>query len=436
MMNIETKVGLFTFLSLALLGLSVFLLGDVSFYKKYPVHVEFKDVAGLPDKALVKLSGVEVGKVKKISIRGSKVIAELAIYDEVEIYSDSVFEVGSTSIIGSKFLQITQGDKASGILKAGDYVIGVDSLALDKMVTQTMGSLKILIEDLNQQGTFAKQVNATMSNLRELTARLNDLVSSLHQPMESSMHNVDVTTERLATLISKLDQIMDKINSGEGTVGTLLTDTQVKDEVRETITNIKEVTVEARKILTRVGGFKTYWIYENFYEPSVPISRSNFGLKISPRDGRYYYLGASNIGDKEDIRDSDDFVEKNQFDVMLGWEGDFYDIYTGLLHGAGGIGAKVMPFYKLGPLKNIALVGEASDFQRNRYLYGRKFDRPKYTAGAEYKINRFITVGARVDDMAETAHTQYEAKITLEDKDIAYLLGLITLGTMKSTGEK
>jgi hypothetical protein len=185
-----------------------------------------------------------------------------------------------------------------------------------------------------------------------------------------------------------------------------------------------------------VGGFKTYWVYEGYHEPSVPATRSSFGLKISPRDGRYYYLGASNIGDKKDIRDADDYVEKNKFDARLGWEGDFYDIYFGLLHGAGGIGLKLKPLYKMGPLKNLAFVGEASDFQRNRFLFGRKFDKPNYRAGAEFKINKFLTVGARVDDIAETAHTQYGAKITLEDKDIAYFLGLISLGTMKSTGEK
>lgn len=436
MMTTETRVGLFTFLTLALLALSIFLLGDVSLYKKYPLYVEFSDVAGLPDKSMVKLSGVEVGKVKKIKIKGSKVVVEIAIKDEVEIYRDSAFEIGATSIIGSKYMQITQGNKTSGVLAPSEHIYGKDSPPLDKMVTETMGSLKILIEDLNQKGDFARELNATMVNLRELTAKLNDLISAMHQPMTSSMHNVDATTEKLDKLIAKLDQIADKVNTGEGAIGTLLTDKQVKEEVKEAVTNIKEVTKEAREILTRVGGFKTYWVYEGYYEPDISSSRSDFGLKISPRDGRYYYLGASNIGNKQDIRDSDDYVEKNQIDARLGWEGDFYDIYVGLIHGAGGLGAKLKPFYKLGPLKNLALVGEVTDLQRNRYLFGRKFDKPNYRAGAELKLNRFVKVGARIDDIAETAHTQYGATITLEDKDIAYFLGLITLGTMRSTGEK
>jgi phospholipid/cholesterol/gamma-HCH transport system substrate-binding protein len=209
-MTPETRVGLFTFLALALLGISIFLLGDVSLYKKYTLYAKFSDVAGLPDKSMVKLSGVEVGKVKKIKIKGSKVIVHLAIKDEVEIYRDSVFEIGSTSIIGSKYLQITQGHRHFGILKSGEYVTGKESPPLDKMVTETMGSLKILIEDLNQKGDFAKELNATMVNLRELTAKLNDLISAMHQPMTSSMHNVDSTTEKLDTLIAKLDQIAEK----------------------------------------------------------------------------------------------------------------------------------------------------------------------------------------------------------------------------------
>jgi phospholipid/cholesterol/gamma-HCH transport system substrate-binding protein len=429
MMTTETRVGLFTFLALALLALSIFLLGDISIYRKYPLYVEFTDVGGLPDKALVKLSGVEAGKVKKIRIKGSKVIVELGIFRDVEIYRDSVFEVGSTNIIGSRFLRITQGNEYSGILKPGDYVLGTDTLSLDKTVNETMTSLKVLLEDLNKEGIFAKEVNETMTNLRELTAKLNDLVAALHEPLENSMHNAD-------RLIAKLEELTDKLNSGEGAIGTLLTDKQVKEDVKETVTNLKEVTAEAREILTRVGGFKTYWVYEGLYEPTAKVTRSNFGLKISPREGRYYYLGASNIGNKQDIRESKDYVEKNQIDARIGWEGDFYDVYAGMLHGAGGIGLKLKPLYKLDYLKGLALIGEASDFQRNRVLYGRKFDRPKYMAGGEFKINRFFTVGARVDDIAETRHTQYGATITLEDKDIAYFLGIISLGTMRSSGEK
>ena len=63
-MNGEMKVGLFVIVGSVLFGTAIFLLGDYSFQKFYTVNAEFIDVAGLPDKSTVKLSGVEVGKIK------------------------------------------------------------------------------------------------------------------------------------------------------------------------------------------------------------------------------------------------------------------------------------------------------------------------------------------------------------------------------------
>ena len=95
-MNGETKVGLFVLIGGVLFGTAIFLLGDYSFQKYYTISAEFIDVAGLPDKSTVKLSGVEVGKIKKIYLKNDKVVVQLAIRDGVKIYRDSRFLVGSS----------------------------------------------------------------------------------------------------------------------------------------------------------------------------------------------------------------------------------------------------------------------------------------------------------------------------------------------------
>ncbi|MDO8756745.1 MAG: MlaD family protein, partial [Elusimicrobiota bacterium] len=62
-MTLETKVGAFVLGGLTLLATAIFLLGDVSFEKRYTVYAQFSDVANLSKDAPVKLSGVEVGQV-------------------------------------------------------------------------------------------------------------------------------------------------------------------------------------------------------------------------------------------------------------------------------------------------------------------------------------------------------------------------------------
>ncbi|MBI4052203.1 MAG: MCE family protein [Elusimicrobia bacterium] len=109
-MSTESKVGLFVLVGLVLLGWTIFLLGDVSLQRHYSMFVYFDDVSGLPNKAVVKLNGVEVGKVKEITLEGTKAKVELSIQQGVKIYKHAKFRIASTSIIGSKYLAIEQGD--------------------------------------------------------------------------------------------------------------------------------------------------------------------------------------------------------------------------------------------------------------------------------------------------------------------------------------
>ncbi|MBI4056769.1 MAG: MCE family protein [Elusimicrobia bacterium] len=113
-MTTEAKVGAFVLAGLILLGWAIFLLGDVSLQRHYQMTVYFDDVSGLPKKSVVKLNGVEVGKVKDITLEGNKARVDLAIQMGVKIYKDAKFRIASTSIIGSKFLAIEQGESSEG----------------------------------------------------------------------------------------------------------------------------------------------------------------------------------------------------------------------------------------------------------------------------------------------------------------------------------
>ena len=174
-MNGEMKVGFFVLAGSVLFGAALFLLGDYSFRSYYTISAEFSDVAGLPDKSTVKLSGVEVGKIKGIYLRKNRVVVELAILQGVKIYHGARFVVGSTSVIGSKFLQIDQGDPTLGLISPGDTVKGSDQLSLDKAVARALASLESLVGDILGQGKFARNLAEILDNLRETTANLNEI---------------------------------------------------------------------------------------------------------------------------------------------------------------------------------------------------------------------------------------------------------------------
>lgn len=433
-MGTETRVGIFAAAGMLLMATAIFLLGDFSFKSEYPLTVRFKDVAGLGEKANVKLSGVLVGKVKTIEMDGTEVVLTLALQKNTKIYRNARFKIGATSVIGSKFLQIDQGSPSSGLLEPGAAVFGVESPPLDQMLTDTLVSVKKLVDDLSANGQFANQLNATMNNVRQLTANLNDLIASASPHMTATMEHMETLTAKLDQLVAKADVLMADLQSGKGTVGALINDPKMKDDVKQTLANVKETSDSAKKMLNRMGGYRVAWNYENWYEPQAATSRSNLGLKVSPRKGRYYYLGVSNIGNKDDTTSRPSYVEKNTLDARIGWENNAYDFYAGLLHGGGGFGFKLKPFYDTAFWDRFSFLTEAYDFTRRRTINGRYFDKPNYNVGAEFRIHRIFSVGMRASDIAGTGNTQYTANLTFEDKDLAYLFGLITMGTMTSRG--
>lgn len=432
-MNGETKVGLFVLIGGVFFGAAIFLLGDYSFQKFYTVNAEFFDVAGLPDKATVKLSGVVVGKIKRIYLRNEKVIVQLSIFEDVKIFRDARFLVGSTSVIGSKFLQINQGSQAAGKIKAGDTVTGEESLQLDRALAKAVTSLEGLVRDIRGDGRLARDINEILANLREVTGNVNELVNTSKPHAESILERMDSITAKLDAMLTKTDAIVNKIDRGEGVAGALISDVKMKTEVSEAVTNLKDASASVKSALGRVSGFHTYLKWDYKYEPPARASKNNFGIKIYPRENRYYYLGAANMVNTKNEAGGGgaiDYEALNTVDAQLGWDVKAFDLYAGILRGSGGFGVRWKPFYQNSKWDRINILVEASEFGRSRSIRGRSFNDARYDAGVDVAVNKYISAGLRVNDLAETKRLNYTTRLLFEDKDISYLFGFATLRSL------
>ena len=413
---------------IALLSVAIFLLGDYSLKTYYPVVVEFEDVAGLPDKSVVKLAGVEVGKIKEIYLEHDRVRVRIAVIEGVKIYKNSEFLVGSTSLIGSKYLQINQGDASSGAIEPGAVVKGSDVLPIDRAMANAVEDIQKLVAELRGDGSMTKNFNGILSNLREVTANLNSLVSTTQPHAEKAAERLDGITAKLDSILARTDALLAKVESGDGVAGALVSDKQMKADVTSTLNNLRDASVSVKDIAGRVGGFRTYWNLQTKYEPLARVSKSDLGVKIYPRAGRYYYLGGSNIVNTKDQYSGVSYDTKNTIDAQLGWEIQGFDLYAGALGGAGGFGVKYRPLYYDPKWDRFRFVFEASDFSRRRMIKDRFLDKPRYDAGLELIFNRYVSAGVRVNDLQEVKRVNYTAHVMFEDKDISYLLGLASFG--------
>ena len=90
------------------------------------------------------------------------------------------------------------------------------------------------------------------------------------------------------------------------------------------------------------------------------------------------------------------------------------------------------PFYN-SKWDRLTFIVEGSDFTRYRRIKGRMFRNPRYDVGVDVTLNKYLSAGVRVNDLAEVKRVQYTTRLVFEDKDISYLLGFATLGSLKSS---
>src|SRR6266849_8924122 len=109
--GIEAKVGAFVFLGFSVLAALVVQFGRIGEGWKtyYPLTVRFTDASGLLKGSDVLLAGAKIGRVSggpRIVREGNGVAVPLKIYDYVKIPEGSKFTVGSSGLLGDRFVSV------------------------------------------------------------------------------------------------------------------------------------------------------------------------------------------------------------------------------------------------------------------------------------------------------------------------------------------
>jgi len=186
------RLGLFVAGGIILFILAVFIIGKQRqlFDPVFRLTSTFYNVSGLQIGNNVRFSGITVGTVDNIVIiNDSTVRVDMLIKKDVWkfIKSDCGVAIGSEGIIGDRLVIITQGSAEAPLAKEGQHLDSNEPVETDEI----MASLKV------------------------------------------TAANVEIITEQLA-------EVMYKINGGKGTLGRLIQDTTIAENLNQTIVNLKK----------------------------------------------------------------------------------------------------------------------------------------------------------------------------------------------------
>jgi phospholipid/cholesterol/gamma-HCH transport system substrate-binding protein len=107
----------------------------------------------------------------------------------------------------------------------------------DPGVARTLDNLEELSAKLNRElPPLMRDVRKSL----EIVERLGDTIGpEEQQSIKQALQQLDDIARRAEVTLAKVDKMVDKMNRGEGTVGQLLQDEQVYDDLKELIRDLK-----------------------------------------------------------------------------------------------------------------------------------------------------------------------------------------------------
>jgi phospholipid/cholesterol/gamma-HCH transport system substrate-binding protein len=268
----QLRVGLMSMVALVLLVILILLMtgADNPFEKKATLYTYMTDSAAMTEGSGVRLNGISIGKVKKISFTGdrdnTRAVRMLLAVDQkyvALIPDDSQIGFSAENVLGAKFLNIRRGVSPRPV-HDGSTIVARDEKDFLEVVQSAMPLLDSLQSILARIDKVVAQVESGHGSIgklifdEELYHRTNAVLGDI-QTVTAAVREGKGTVGRLLyddglytdlrRTINRMDSLAAGLERGEGTAGKLMKDPALYDE-------LKKSSAEIRVLLTDLNAGK------------------------------------------------------------------------------------------------------------------------------------------------------------------------------------
>lgn len=340
------KVGIFATICLVVLGLLIWKIEDFNPFEKkgQRIKASFTSVAGLDDKASVRIAGVKVGHVDGVGLdpQGVKALITLALDKKQKLTVGTTAAIANLGLLGEKYVEIVPGPPGAPLLDPNTVLTGKTPVSIDDAIAKIDdigssiqkvtgglaggdlgGNLNNLIRDIQLTSTELRaMISENRGNLAQTVQRYDDVgailsrelprissetnraLDQISQLLAENRGNVSGTTANLKELTTKLqtsadnlNQISGKIASGQGTLGKLVNDEKAYNSVLSTLDSIKGGVETLSGTLGAINKFKIDLGVQGYYLADAKrdingekqTSLSSFSVDIDPQDNKHLY---------------------------------------------------------------------------------------------------------------------------------------------------
>jgi phospholipid/cholesterol/gamma-HCH transport system substrate-binding protein len=352
------KVGIFAAICLVVLAVLVWNIEEINPFAPQQRRVDavFDSVAGLDEKATVRVAGVRVGQVESLGLgpNGRNARVTIRLERPLDLRAGTIARVANLGLLGEKYVEILPGpaggpplpdnailpgetpisiddameklqdigksiERATGSFASVDLGGSLDRLAKDLeltsreirlLVAENRAAVHSTFESFDRaSATLARELPRLADQMNRTLSQIEGILAENRSNVAGSTENIRELTGSLQTSVDNLNEISGKIASGEGTIGKLVNSEEAHQELVSTLDSIQGGVESLSGTLGAINRFKIDLDMQAAYLPSLDEddvssnTRSQLVVDIDPQDEfRLYRAGIVHTpqGDRHD----------------------------------------------------------------------------------------------------------------------------------------
>jgi len=298
----EAKIGI------AVVGAALVLFSGIVFLRgvdlrgtEYSLTILYHNVNGLQEGSVISVAGLTIGSVESMKLAGTAIAVNASVQTKLRLSKDSKATIKSASIMGGKFIEITPGVQTA-MLQNGDTLVGTYEADLSELTAtlapitsnmlgllenvnttfdeKTRARIQNIIADVNRSTTELEKIihsegrhlGSAISNFETFTTSLSrfavdldTITRSQHANLDSSMvnirratYNLDRASVEFQTTTQSLNVVLGKMRDGEGTLGRLVHDEQLYNNLDSLTMNLNLLLKDLRENPGRYVKFSVF----------------------------------------------------------------------------------------------------------------------------------------------------------------------------------
>lgn len=458
----EFRVGL---LAIAAIAMGVYMsLKITSNQSGFGDYVQYRtilaDAAGIFPKTPIKVAGINAGRIVRIELAEHQALITFEVLKSIEVTKNSVLRVKTIGFLGDKYIDVFLGADsperlAEGTIVPSETAGGLEDLTKD--ASELMADLKTIMasfkEAVNPESgempltQIVKNIQDLTENVREMSDSARRLVTNNEDKLSRSLENLDKLMASLAyemdgqesdSLITSMKRIgpiladMKKtsadvqvmvadLKAGRGTLGKLMRDEQVIDQVNETLSGVNKIVNKVNNLQTEL----TMYTGGN----SEADGKTGIDLNLYPSPERFYRLGIvtsefgpesetvitthENNGSINHVTRREKDKNSYKFNIQIGRRIHDFSFRAGLIESSGGVG---LDYY-------LSALGTKFSFEA--FDYSRTLG-PNLRLISEFEVWNVLYGHVAYEDMISKTHDQswtFGGGLRFSDEDLKGIIG-------------